>query len=103
MSDAPNKNQLRRKYPVFVRLIGILMLIGVATGNVLLFSQAYPVNLQWMIIAASGICVFGLSIWLIAKVSCLEFSLTQARALRLLLSVIVMLVFAVVFYKIINH
>lgn len=28
MSDAPNKNQLRRKYPVFVRLIGILMLMS---------------------------------------------------------------------------
>lgn len=98
MSDVHNQKQLRPKYSVIGRLIGVLMLVGIALGNVFLFSQAYSVNWQWIILALGGIILFSLTVWLFAKVPCLEFSPRKTTALRLLLFVIVMLISTAIFY-----
>lgn len=83
---------------MFVRLIGVLMLIGILVGNVLLFSQAYPVDMKWMATVGGAVLVLFLVVWSVAKIYPSSLKLSHRRAFRLLLAVLVLLVSTVISY-----
>lgn len=99
-SDA---NKSKRKSPMFVRLIGVLMLLGILVANVLLFLQSYPVDLKWVATVGGSVLVFVLVVWSVAKIYPPRSKLPHSRAFRLLLALFVLLISSVVSYWFIFH